>query len=116
MTDQGIQLADVYLGTEGMLVGSARSARLIRDMAATSEREAEAQRLQRRMARRPAVVQAQIDSLNAELESEEDELKKAFERESLFQGGLAGDTARMATARGVDLSLGNGTPERKVQQ
>ena len=116
MTDQGIQLADVYLGTEGMLVGSARSARMIRDMAAASEREADARRLQRRMAQRRAVVQAQIDSLNAELESEEDELKKAVERESLFQGGLAGDKARMATARGVDLSLGNGTRERTVQQ
>ena len=43
MTDQGIELIDVYLGTDGVQVGAAREARMIRDEAEAREREYEAQ-------------------------------------------------------------------------
>ncbi len=48
LTDQGIKLIDVYLGTEGMLVGTAREARMIRAEAEARERAYEAQQRQRR--------------------------------------------------------------------
>ena len=35
------------------------------------------------MARRRAMIRAQIDALNAELEAEEEELRRAVEREHL---------------------------------
>jgi circadian clock protein KaiC len=115
LTDQGIKLVDVYLGTQGMLVGSARAARIIRDTAAASEREDEAEKLQWRMVKRRAAVRAQIEALNAELETEEEELKRAFERECLVQGGLNRDEARMAATRGNDQSLGIRNRGRTVQ-
>ncbi len=115
LTDQGIELIDVYLGTEGMLVGTAREARLIRAEAEARERQYEAQRGQRRMAQRRAAVRAQIDALNAELEAEEEELRRAVDREHLSEGGLARDEARVAAARRVDLGLADGNQGRTVQ-
>jgi len=116
LTDQGIKLIDVYLGTDGVLVGSAREARMIRDEAEAREREYEAQKRQRRVAQRRDAVRAQIDALNAELEAEEEVLRRAVEREHLSEGGLARDEARMAAARaGVDTSLADGNQVRTVQ-
>jgi len=100
LTDQGIKLIDVYLGTEGILVGTAREARMIRAEAEARERAYEAQQRQRRVAQRRAAVRAQIDALNAELEAEEVVvLRRAVEREHLSEGGLTRDEARMAAAR-----------------
>lgn len=115
LTDQGIELIDVYLGTEGMLVGAAREARMIRDEAEAREREYQAQQRQRRMVQRRAAVRAQIDALTAELEAEEEELRRAAEREQNSEGGKARDEARMAASRWVDQSLADDNQGRTVQ-
>jgi len=115
LTDQGIKLIDVYLGTEGMLVGTAREARMIRAEAEARVRAYEAQQRQRRVAQRRAAVRAQIDALNAELEAEEEDLKRAVEREHLSEGELTRDEARMAAARRVDLSPSDDNQGRTVQ-
>ena len=67
------------------------------------------------MAQRRAAVRAQIDALNAELEAEEEELRRAVEREHISEGGMARDEARMAAARRVDLSPADGNRGRTVQ-
>ena len=115
MTDQGIELIDVYLGTDGILVGAAREARMIRDEAEAREREYEAQQRQRRMVQRRAAVRAQIDALTAELEAEEEELRRAAEREHNGEGRKARDEARMAASRWVDQSLADDNQGRTVQ-
>jgi circadian clock protein KaiC len=115
MTDQGIELIDVYLGTDGILVGAAREARMIRDEAEAREREYEAQQRQRRMVQRRAAVRAQIDALTVELEAEEEELKRAVEREHTSESGKARDEARMAASRWVDQSLADDNQGRTVQ-
>ena len=115
LTDQGIELIDVYLGTDGVLVGAAREARMIRDEAEAREREYEAQQRQRRMVHRRAAVRAQIDALTAELEAEEEELRRAAEREHNSEGGKARDEARMAASRWVDQSLADDNQGRTVQ-
>ena len=115
LTDDGIELIDVYLGTGGILVGSAREARMIHDDKTAQERKYEAQRLQKRMAQRRAAVRAQIDALNAELEVEEEELRRAIEREHLSEGEIVRDEARMAAVRRVDLRVPDGNPRRTVQ-
>jgi circadian clock protein KaiC len=115
LTDQGIELIDVYLGTDGILVGAAREARMIRDEARAREREYEAQQRQRRMVQRRAAIRAQIDALNAELEADEEDLRRVIEQERLGESGSARDEARMLNARRVDLSLADGNRGRTVQ-
>jgi circadian clock protein KaiC len=115
LTDHGIELIDVYLGTDGVLVGAAREARMIRDEAEAREHEYEAQQRQRRMVQRRAAVRAQIDALTAELEAEEEELRRAAEREHNSEGGKARDEARMAASRWVDQSLADDNHGRTVQ-
>jgi len=115
LTAQGIELIDVYLGTDGILFGAAREARVIRDEAEAREREYEAQQEQRRMVQRRAAVRAQIDALTAELSAEEEELRRAAEREHNSESGKARDEARMAAARKVDLGPADGNRGRTVQ-
>src|SRR5271157_4282162 len=115
LTDQGIKLIDVYLGTEGMLVGTAREARMIRAEAVARERAYKAQKRQWRMVQRRAAVRAQIDVLNAELEAEEEVLRRAVEREHDSEGGKVRDEARMAATRRVEPSPADGNRGRTVQ-
>ncbi len=115
LTDQGVELIDVYLGTDGILVGAAREAQMIRDAARAREREYEAQQRQRRMVQRRAAIRAQIDALNAELEADEEELRRVIEQDRLGESGSARDEARMRNARRVDVSLADGNPGRTVQ-
>ena len=96
LTDQGIELIDVYLGTDGILVGAAREARMLRDEVEAREREYEAQKRRRRMAQHGAAIRARIDALNAELEGEEEELRRDVEQERLHEARLARDDARMS--------------------
>jgi circadian clock protein KaiC len=76
LSDKGIDLVDVYVGAGEVLTGSARVAQVEheRSQAAAYEQEMEAKQWQLR--RKQAVAQAQIASLNAEVESAEEELRQ----------------------------------------
>jgi circadian clock protein KaiC len=75
ITAEGIRLEDVYLGPEGVLTGSMRAAQESREKAAALERSQEMERKHRDLARRRAVLEAQIAALRAEFESVEHESK-----------------------------------------
>ncbi|HEY0185088.1 MAG TPA: ATPase domain-containing protein, partial [Rhodopila sp.] len=73
MTDTGIQLTEAYVGSEGILTGTARMLQEARDQAA---RELHVQRIERRrrdIARRQAALQRRIADLQARLAFEEAE-------------------------------------------
>jgi circadian clock protein KaiC len=93
MTDRGVQLLDVYLGPQGMLTGSARLAQEMRDRAEVLARSEELASMQRKLERRRLALEAQISSLRAELETDEEELRKllaqASQREEMIEAGLA---------------------------
>lgn len=109
MTGRGIQLLDVYLGPQGMLTGSARLAQEMQDRAETLARSEELASLQRKLERRRLALEAQISSLRAELETDEEEVRKllaqASQREETLEEGLAA----IARSRRADSS---GNPER----
>ena len=104
LTEQGIRLIDAYLGTEGNLVGTAREARLIRDDAQVHALEYESRQRQKKTVLRRGTIRAQIEALTAELEAEEEELRKAAEQEQERDVGKTRDEARMAASRWVDRS------------
>ena len=99
---EGVKLADVYLGSEGVLTGSARLSQEARERAAALAREEELAALRRRLDRRKRAMEAQILALRAEIEAEEEEVGKRI-RQTLLQEReeLANRTA-LAAARQAD--------------
>jgi circadian clock protein KaiC len=83
ITSGGLNLIDVYLGPDGVLVGSAREAQQLTAMAgevllshAVSRKDIEIQRKRK-------VLEAQISSLREEFESVQDQLNKSYVEEEL---------------------------------
>lgn len=109
MTERGVQLLDVYLGPQGMLTGSARLAQEMQDRAETLARSEELASLQRKLERRRLALEAQISSLRAELETDEEEVRKLLAQASQREETLEEDLAAIARSRRAD-SPGN--PER----
>ena len=74
ITSRGVDLLDVYAGPEGVLTGSLRASQEAREKAAALMREQEQKRRQRELATRRAVLQAQIDALQQEASTLDDEI------------------------------------------
>jgi circadian clock protein KaiC len=102
LTDHGVRLVDVYLGAEGILTGSARIHQEARERAESARRQEELEILQRRLDRRKAAMEAQISSLRAELEAEEEELGKQVRQAMRQDEEMRANRAAMASIRGAD--------------
>ena len=74
ITPSGIDLLDVYAGPEGVLTGSLRASQEARERAAALGREQEQQRRQRELVARRAILQAQIQALQQEATTLDDEI------------------------------------------
>jgi circadian clock protein KaiC len=106
LTDEGAKLADVYLGPEGVLTGSARLSQEARERAAALAREEELAALRRRLDRRKSAVEAQILALRAEIEAEEEEVGKRARQVMLQERELLAARAAQAAARRADTDGG----------
>ena len=93
---------NVYLGTEGILTGSARLSQEARERAAALAREEELAALRRRLDRRKSAVEAQILALRAEIEAEEEEVGKRIRQVTLQERELLADRAARAASRRAD--------------
>ncbi len=105
LTSQGIELLDVYIGSEGVLTGSARLAQEAKDLAAQSVLEEEVTRRQIALERKREAVEAQIVLLRSEFESEIAEALKVIGIDRAKQAHLAQDKARMTASRKGDASM-----------
>jgi circadian clock protein KaiC len=103
LTSHGIELRDVYLGAEGMLMGSARATQEAKDAAAAEllAREVENQRILRERKRR--ALQAQIASLEAELEWETKESQRLSEQQELEEQSAALRREAIVKSRSVNV-------------
>lgn len=101
LTDKGIELIDAYIGTEGVMTGTARLAQEARERDASNARAQGIERRRREMARKRASVARQIADLQAELDIEEAEMKMLIEQEEAQEATYADDRSRMATRRGM---------------
>jgi circadian clock protein KaiC len=79
ITSEGIRLADVYLGPQGVLTGSARIAREEQERSEANASEHLAVRNRLLAERRATAIEAQIAALHVELEAEKLELQQAEE-------------------------------------
>ena len=74
ITPSGVDLLDVYAGPEGVLTVSLRASQEARERAAALGREQEQQRRQRELVARRAILQAQIQALQQEATTLDDEI------------------------------------------
>jgi len=102
LTDNGAQLQDVYIGSDGVLTGSARVVQEARQKSESLVRGQELERKQRDIERKKAVIEAQIVVLRTGFEAEMDELERSIAREKLYQEVLTEETQVMARARKSD--------------
>jgi circadian clock protein KaiC len=83
ITDNGLDLVDVYLGTEGVLIGSAREAQQLLEATSRMLRKHALSRKDLEIQRKRKVLEAKIASLQEEFESVQDELNKSYVEEDL---------------------------------
>jgi circadian clock protein KaiC len=81
MSNNGIDLIDVYIGDGEVLTGSARVAQEARRNSEEGIRIHEVERKQRAFTRRQKTIEAQIAALQSELASEADELERLLRNE-----------------------------------
>jgi circadian clock protein KaiC len=83
ITDHGLNLIDVYVGPEGILIGSARETQQLNESAGRELRTYALGRKDREIDRKRKVLEAQILSLKEEFDSVQDELNKSYLEEDL---------------------------------
>lgn len=75
VTREGINLIDVYTGTDGMLTGSARRAQEMKDKAQEVQKRQQLTFKKQKLERKRKVTNSQIESLRAEIEAQEQEME-----------------------------------------
>ncbi|TNM65256.1 circadian clock protein KaiC [Aliirhizobium smilacinae] len=101
ITSSGVQLVSTYLGSGGVLTGSARIAREAADAADALRRTQESTRKRRDMERRRAAVNRQIAELQASLDAEEDEVAEWLAQDEARENSYLNERDAMATRRGA---------------
>lgn len=102
LSDNGIELLDVYVGPEGVLTGSARLSQEARDRAEQVTYQQEINRKQFGLERKRAAMEAQITDLRAEFEAEESETLKIIDIEKARTKLFTQDQSKMAKSRKAD--------------
>lgn len=83
ITDNGLDLVDVYLGSDGVLIGSAREAQQLAEATGRVLRTHALNRKDLEIERKRKVLEAKITSLQEEFESVQDELNKSYIEEDI---------------------------------
>ena len=104
LTDHGIDLIDAYIGSDGVLMGSARVAQTSRESAAALEREQSRERKQRELRRKQQLYEAQLVALKSQFDSERDALLKELEQDENRENAAATQRIEMARRRHADMA------------
>lgn len=99
ISDNGLELIDVYIGPDGILTGSAREAQMVQEETGVAIHNYALSRKDREIARKRKVLESKIASLNSEFESVEEELNKVYEEEELRKQVLNKNRETMQSIR-----------------
>ncbi|GAA4089898.1 circadian clock protein KaiC [Mucilaginibacter panaciglaebae] len=86
ITDNGLDLIEVYVGPEGVLTGSARKAQILLEETGEVLHTHALSRKDREIVRKRKVLEAKIEGLRNEFESTEEELNKVYIEEEIKRG------------------------------
>jgi circadian clock protein KaiC len=110
ITSKGVKLVPAYLGSTGVLTGSARLSQEARDAAEQYLAKEEFERKQMALEHRRKAVEAQIEALRAQFKAEEEEFARVSLSERTRNDVLAADRAAMGKNRRA--SVQNGEDKR----
>ena len=102
LTDNGIMLEDVYLGPAGVLTGAARAAQEAKEKAAEAEALCAMERKRREIERKRVVAEAQIAGLRAQMDADEEEIRKIAQEEQNRLTARTDQQAEMGRLRQAD--------------
>jgi circadian clock protein KaiC len=111
ITSKGINLIDAYSGADGVLAGTARVAQEALDNASLLLRNQETERKHRESKRKKLSFEAEFALLKSKYETEEDELNRAIQQETVGEAALLHERRKIAGLRSSDETV----PERKVR-
>ena len=114
LTNHGIELLDVYVGSEGVLTGSARLSQETKDDAEQLLRQQEIGTKQFGLERKRDAMEAQIVVLRSEFQAEEAEALKVITIEKARNERFTQDKIKMGKSRRGDVSIKTtGTNKKK---
>ncbi|MDR3609440.1 MAG: circadian clock protein KaiC [Ignavibacteriaceae bacterium] len=116
LTNNGIELLDVYVGPEGVLTGSARLSQETKDEAEQLLRQQEIGRKQFGLERKREAMEAQKVLLQSEFEAEESESLKLIRIEKARNERFIQDKAKMAKSRKGDIYMKTVAANSKKQK
>ena len=99
ITNDGLDLVDVYLGPEGVLTGSARESQQMELKTGAALRDHALGRKDREIERKRAVLNAKIASLNEEFESVQEDLNKSYIEDELRKDILEKNRQQLIRSR-----------------
>ncbi|HEY0962577.1 MAG TPA: circadian clock protein KaiC, partial [Pseudomonadales bacterium] len=102
LTDNGIDLVDVYVGPEGVLTGSLRLTQEARENAEAVAQQEELEARRRERERRREALEARIEALRMEFDAEEQEAQREISNQQRRADTVQSDRTRMATSRKAD--------------
>jgi len=100
LTSKGVKLIDAYLGSAGVLTGSARITQEARDAAETARRGRESARKRRELERKRAILERQVADMRSSMEVEEEEVRRSLEEDAELERRIQKDRETMAVQRG----------------
>ncbi len=101
ITSQGIRLTEAYLGSDGVLTGSARITQEARNAEKLRSAREELERKRLAHEHRRRATEAQIEALRAEMAAEEEELLRAVESDQARLEQISIDREAMSRSRGL---------------
>jgi circadian clock protein KaiC len=104
LTNHGMELIDAYVGSDGVLMGSARAAQTAREAAVLIKREEVRQRKQRELQRKQELYEAQLLAFRSQYESERDAILRELEEDQKREVMAASQRVEMARLRHADVN------------
>jgi circadian clock protein KaiC len=115
ISSRGIDLLDIYVGTEGVLTGSARLAQEARERAAQSTQQEETTRKRAQLAEKKRALEAQVRALETQFDAEKEIILREIDveqnRENTFDK-VRMQLGRLRKADGVS-AVSNGSASRR---
>ncbi|HEY2906329.1 MAG TPA: circadian clock protein KaiC, partial [Vicinamibacterales bacterium] len=104
LTDNGLQLLDVYLGPDGVLTGSARLSQEGREKAANTSRHQQLASRKRELERKRGIFEARMNMLRGEFEVEQEVLRRSIAESDRIDEELLLDRGQMIRSREADVT------------